>query len=339
MTIIIPAYNPDNHIIDVLNGLKKYQVIVVDDGSKNKKIFDKVKKYSNVILLNHSVNMGKGKAMKTAMEYVYNNIDDDGVIFVDADGQHKKKDIENVIKVFNNNKDALIIGSRTFKGEIPWKSKIGNNITKFLFKAFTLKKVNDTQSGLRAINTKYIPFLLEIEGNRYEYEMNILLSCCNKIKIIEIPIETIYEDKNNSTSHFRVVKDSFLIYKSFLKFMLFSFLCFLVDYIGFISLVKLFSKTPTNIFICNLISKIISSTLNYNFNKKFVFRSKKNNTLSSYVMLTMGIILLNSFILNIFINSLHVNVYLSKIIVEVIVFIVNSIVEQKVIFNEKWRNI
>lgn len=335
MTIIIPAYNPDNHLIDVLDGLKKYQVIVVDDGSKSKKIFDEVKKYKNVILLKHDINMGKGKAMKTAMEYVYNNIEDDGIIFVDADGQHKKKDIENVISSFNLNKDSLVIGSRCFKGEIPWKSKIGNNITKFLFKAFTLKNVNDTQSGLRAINTKYIPFLLKIDGNRYEYEMNVLLNCCNKIKIYEVPIETIYEDKDNSTSHFRVIKDSFLIYKSFLKFMILSFCAFLIDYFIFILLIKLFGKSPSNIFLCNFISKIISGFLSYNLNKMFVFRNKSSND----ILLLFGIILINSFVLNLFINSYHLNVYLSKLIVEVILFIVNFIIKQKVIFNEKWRNI
>ena len=86
MTIIIPAYNPDFHLLDVVKELKDYNIIVVDDGSSSKEIFDKLK---NVTLLKHDINMGKGKAMKTAMEYVYKNNLDDGIIFVDADGQHK----------------------------------------------------------------------------------------------------------------------------------------------------------------------------------------------------------------------------------------------------------
>lgn len=339
MTIIIPAYNPDNHLIKVLEGLKNYNIIVVDDGSKDKEIFSEVKKYKNVTLLVHEINMGKGKAMKTAMEYVYNNIKDDGIIFVDADGQHKKEDIEKMIKTFNKNKEALIIGTRSFKGKIPWKSKFGNNITKFLFKVFTFKTVNDTQSGLRAINTKYIPFLLKIEGNRYEYEMNVLLSCCNKITIEEVLIETIYEDMENSTSHFRVIKDSFLIYKSFLKFMLSSLSCFLIDYIIFITLIKIFSATPTNIFLSNIIARIISGTLNYNLNKKFVFRSSKNNTLKSYISLALAIILINSFILNIFINTININPKIAKITVEIILFILNYIIEKNIIFDEKRENI
>lgn len=335
MTIIIPAYNPDEHIIGVLDGLKKYNVIVVDDGSKNKDIFEKVKKYKNVTLLTHEINMGKGKAMKTGMKYVYDNLKEDGVIFVDADGQHKTKDIEEVISVFNSNKEALIIGSRCFKGEIPWKSKMGNNITKTLFKIFTFKKVNDTQSGLRAINTKYIPYMLEVNGDRYDYEMNILLGLVNKIKIIEVPIETVYEDMENSTSHFKVFRDSFLIYKSFLKFILSSIICFIIDYGLFSLLSSLIGSTPTKIFISNITSRCVSSSINYNLNKRFVFRCNKRNTLTNYILLVILVILLNSFILNIFVNVLNINVYLSKLIVEFILFVFNFFVEQKIIFREE----
>ena len=99
MTIIIPAYNPDNHLLNVVKELKDYNIIVVDDGSASKEIFEKLK---NVTLLKHDINMGKGKAMKTAMEYVYKNNLDDGIIFVDADGQHKTKDIKKIINIFKS---------------------------------------------------------------------------------------------------------------------------------------------------------------------------------------------------------------------------------------------
>ena len=339
MTIIIPAYNPDEHLIDVLNGLKKYKIVVVDDGSKNKDIFEKVKKYKNVKLMTHDVNKGKGMAMKTGMEYVFDETEDDGIIFVDADGQHKKDDIEKVIAVFEKNKNSLVIGSRCFKGKIPWKSKMGNNITRFLFKTFTFKEVKDTQSGLRAINTKFVPCLLNVKGNRYDYEMNVLLELCNKINIIEVPIETIYEDMNNSTSHFKVFRDSFLIYKNFIKFLLSSLLSFLTDFGLYSLLIKLIGTSASNLFLCNISSRIISGSLNYNLNKKFVFRSKKENTLSNYIMLALGIVLLNSFILNIFVNTLYINAYLAKLLVEIILFIFKFIIEHKLILNERSKKI
>ena len=336
MTIIIPAYNPDYHLLKVVDELKNYKIIVVDDGSTSKEIFKKLK---NVILLKHDINYGKGKAMKTAMEYVYKNNLDDGIIFVDADGQHKTNDIKKIINIFNRNKDSLILGVRTFSKDVPFKSRMGNKITKYLFRLFTGKNVSDTQTGLRAINTRYIPYLLKIEGNRYEYEMNMLLSVVSKkINIIEVPIETVYEDEKNSTSHFKVIRDSFLIYKNFLKFILSGIICFIIDYISFILLMHLFKNTPSNIFLCNLFARLISGTCNYNINKNFVFNSN-NKSVKEYIMLSTGVILINSLILNIFISKLKINIYLAKILIEIILFIVNFIIQNNVIFKEKRRKI
>ena len=336
MTIIIPAYNPDYHLLKVVDELKNYKIIVVDDGSTSKEIFKKLK---NVILLKHDINYGKGKAMKTAMEYVYKNNLDDGIIFVDADGQHKTNDIKKIINIFNRNKDSLILGVRTFSKDVPFKSRMGNKITKYLFRLFTGKNVSDTQTGLRAINTSYSPYLLKIEGNRYEYEMNMLLSVVSKkINIIEVPIETVYEDEKNSTSHFKVIRDSFLIYKNFLKFVLSGIICFIIDYISFILLMHLFKNTPSNIFLCNLLARLISGTCNYNINKNFVFNSN-NKSVKEYIMLSTGVILINSLILNIFISKLKINIYLAKILIEIILFIVNFIIQNNVIFKEKRRKI
>ena len=221
MTIIVPAYNPDEHLIKLLKDIKKElnnDVLIVNDGSKKEcnEIFDEANKYGFV--LSHKVNKGKGAAMKTAMKYIYENKPDEkGVIFVDADGQHLIKDIKKVIAEFEKNDDKLIIGSRfkTFK-DVPYKSRIGNKITRYIFYRYTGLKISDTQSGLRAINTKYIPSLLKIEGDRYEYEMNMLINLANQdIKTKEVQIETVYEDKKNSTSHFNPIKDSIKIYNLF----------------------------------------------------------------------------------------------------------------------------
>ena len=91
-------------------------------------------------------------------------------------------------------------------------------------------KVHDTQTGLRAFRTELIPVLRDIPGERYEYEMNVLLRFArDKIRILEHEIETIYID-NNAQSHFDTVKDSVRIYKEIFKFSAFSFVGFLVDY-------------------------------------------------------------------------------------------------------------
>lgn len=222
MVVIIPSYNPDYHLLDLLEDLKKLdnKIIIVNDGSNNDKdvIFNKVKK--DVILLRHSTNMGKGYAMKTGMKYVMDNLSfEDGIIFVDGDHQHKAYDVKNVIDVFNKNKDSLILGVRDFNNRnVPIRSKFGNKITRFIFKIKSKMYISDTQTGLRCMNTKYIPLLLSIEGNKYEYEMNMLTKfVSNNINIVEVPISTIYEDKKNSTSNFKGFSDSLLIYKNLFK--------------------------------------------------------------------------------------------------------------------------
>lgn len=224
MVVIIPAYNPDYHLLDVLKELKNLldnKIIIVNDGSDNtdeiNKIFEHAKEYG--IIINHKVNMGKGAAMKTGMKYVKDQYPyEDGITFVDCDHQHKAPDVKKMIESFNNNKDSLILGVRVFDKDVPIKSRLGNKITRNIFKLLTRKYISDTQTGLRSINTKYIPLLLNIEPNRFDYEMDMLITFVkNNINIVEVSIETIYENKENKTSHFRGFKDSYLIYKILLK--------------------------------------------------------------------------------------------------------------------------
>ena len=102
-------------------------------------------------------------------------LNEDGIIFVDADNQHDIEDIKNIINAFYNNPDSLILGCRLFNNkEVPIRSKIGNNITKKVFKLVTKTYISDTQTGLRCMSSKYIPMLLNIPGDRYEYEISML---------------------------------------------------------------------------------------------------------------------------------------------------------------------
>ena len=216
MIIIIPAYQPDYRLVELINEIKNktsYKILVVNDGSSKDKeeIFNKIKK--DVILLKHDKNLGKGKAMKTGLNYVLNKMNKESVIFVDADGQHSVKDIINISNLNDNN--SLIIGTRDFNlKHVPFRSKFGNRLTSFFVKNKTNKYIKDTQSGLRLIPFKYIKDIINLDGDRYEYEINVLLYFLyNDINIIEVPIETIYESKKNESSHYKCFKDSLKIYK------------------------------------------------------------------------------------------------------------------------------
>ena len=99
VTVIIPAYKPDEKLISTLNDLTVAgfsDILVVDDGSGTEfaPIFDQVKEIPACTLLRHPVNRGKGAALKTAMTYFLDNRPEQaGVVTADADGQHLAKDI------------------------------------------------------------------------------------------------------------------------------------------------------------------------------------------------------------------------------------------------------
>lgn len=217
VSIIIPAYNPDEKLEQLVKELKKNEynkIIVIDDGSIELSIFKSIKK--NAIVLHHRQNKGKGRALKTGFEYCLENMEDiKGVITVDADGQHAIEDINKIYKEFQLNSKKVIIGSRNFQTKgIPLKSKIGNNlISKIIGKKYKVK-IRDTQTGLRAISIRNLKRLKQVKGEHFEYETNMIIECIKKkIKIIEVPIKTIYLDKNKA-SHFKNIRDSIKICKA-----------------------------------------------------------------------------------------------------------------------------
>lgn len=211
-TIIIPALNPNDELIKLVNDLLTNgfnDIIVINDGSK--------KIYNNIFLslpkcikiINHNMNKGKGAALKSAIKVLNNTTD--AFITVDADGQHKINDILKIKESLKNN--DIVLGVRNFKSKnVPLRNRFGNKISSLVFKLKTGITLNDTQTGLRGINIKYKDFCLEIKGNRYEYEMNFLYNIAKKnINIKKVNIETIYD--NNKNSHFNIIRDSFLIHK------------------------------------------------------------------------------------------------------------------------------
>lgn len=221
MNILIPAYKPDERLIELVETLlkEKYEVLVVNDGSGKEydSIFEKLNQ--NIVLLNHDKNKGKGRAMKTGFEYILNNFpESEGVITVDADGQHLPKDIEKVSKKMAEKPDKMVIGSRQFKGDVPLRSRFGNSVTKFVFAVVSGLRLSDTQTGLRGIPYSRLKEMSELEGERYEYEMNMLMHIAkNKIPVSEVFIETVYIEENAS-SHFNTIRDSAKIYKVIFKY-------------------------------------------------------------------------------------------------------------------------
>ncbi|MGU7915393.1 bifunctional glycosyltransferase family 2/GtrA family protein [Streptococcus suis] len=335
--VVIPAYQPDEKLIQLLEIMKNRlncQVIVVDDGSTgtSKNILEIAKTYA--IVLHHDVNKGKGQALRTAFSFIQDLRKPGVIVTADADGQHAVNDIDRIARATMNLPSRLILGVRQFTKDIPFRSRFGNKLTRVLFRLQTGVNVSDTQTGLRGFHTDLIPFMLDIEGDRYEYEMNMLTQASQRYKITEVPIQTIYID-DNASSHFRPIKDGLLIYKNLFKFALASFGGFLVDYGVYALALLLITSLPTalRLLVANTIARICSATCNFALNKKLVFNIARTG--AGYFTLALVLFLCDTALLYLFHQILGLNLYIVKLAVDIFLFLASWFVQKNIIFKER----
>jgi dolichol-phosphate mannosyltransferase len=263
---------------------------LINDGSDEKceSVFRYItSNFKQVHYLKHEENKGKGTALKTAMQYFRSNQNFevyDGVVTADADGQHEISDIIALDKRLGlNPSKSIVIGFRDLNSEkMPFRSKIGNKTTAFLFSALYGIKLKDTQSGLRAFSKDVIPWLIDLKGDRFEYETNMLVKSKNTdYQIIEEPISTRYE--TNHKSHFRSFVDAFSVLKILLSGIISFIMAGAVAGIADIGLFALFSSVllkpyfsfAVNILISSVVARIFSSIINFIINRFVTFGGKK----------------------------------------------------------------
>lgn len=283
VTIVLPSLNPDDKLNKVIDGLLAAgfdDIVIVNDGSDEAHMepFRHAAKHKEITLLTHEINKGKGRALKTAFSYVIEHRPDSaGVITVDGDNQHMVKDIIACGQRMLEEKDKVVLGCRDFSGRsVPWKSKVGNVSTSLVFRLFCRLKISDTQTGLRAIPREYLPLMCEVEGERFEYETQMLFAFKrNNIGIEEVKIDTVYIEDNSST-HFNPIRDSLKIYGIIFKFVISSGASSLIDYGIFSLLVFLMAgrlERSIRLFAATFGARAVSSVCNYTMNKKAVFKS------------------------------------------------------------------
>lgn len=275
---LIPAYKPNENLISFIQSLEArgLEVIVVNDGSGEDylPLFHKIQEQSLAKVIHLEKNQGKGAALKAGLSYLNTINDDFQVITLDADGQHSLQDALFLLQKSMEEEGSLFLGSRAQSKDSPLRSRIGNYLTKKVFSLTTGVRVEDTQTGMRAFSKQLIPKLLKIQGNRYEYEMNMLLDFAKQgIPIKEYPIETIYIN-DNEESHFDTVKDSIRIYSQILKFISSSLLSFCIDFL----LYTLSFALSGSILFSNAFARLISLHCNFFMNKNYVFQNTSERT-------------------------------------------------------------
>jgi glycosyltransferase involved in cell wall biosynthesis len=194
---VIPVYNEEKRIKDVIKKTKKYadKVIVVDDGSCDKTY--ETSRNENIIVLKHVINMGKGFALRTGCEKATRE-GADVIVAIDGDGQHKPEDIPRLVKALKD-KD-IVFTYRPLNENMPLLKKIGNYIINKSSSLFFGIRLRDTQSGFKAF-TKEAYKKIKWNSDRYNVESEMVMKTGkNKLKYQEIPIKTIYNDKFKGTT-------------------------------------------------------------------------------------------------------------------------------------------
>lgn len=347
--IIIPAYEPDEKLPKLIGDLKEYgfeNIIVVNDGSRSEcDSFFKESLDKGAMVLSHEKNRGKGAALKTAFRYCIENYSDKiGAITADSDGQHSPECIYNCAKALFENPDNLILGCRNFDDDsVPLRSKKGNKITRTTMKLFTGVSVTDTQTGLRGISIDFMRILLDVPGDRYEFETSMLLETKTyEIGITEVPIKTIYID-NNSGSHFNPIKDSIMIYKLFGKYILSSLSSTLIDFALFMILCGVLrgKEMPfgTYITVSTVCARVVSAFYNFTMNYKLVFKGKNGffKALPKYVLLAVVQMSISAFVVNWLCPVLNVGKleFLIKLPVDTLLFIGSYFVQREFVYKNK----
>lgn len=366
-SIIIPTLNPSDALIKLVNQLGGVcgfrEIIIVNDGSDLAAcgmIFDEIGKIPFCRLLNHPRNLGKGAALKTAfMDYLSRNPDGIGCVTTDDDGQHTVEDIQRISNSFEKDPESLHLGCRDFSGgDVPWKSKFGNNLTRSIFRLLAGINVADTQTGLRAIPTEVMKDSLAIRGNRFEFETEMLLRAWDKnINFREMTIQTVYLD-NNSGTHFHPVKDAARIYRvifahvlrQLFHFLLSSMSSALIDFLLFTLFIHLFApalEPEKNKLALPLLgicaaARIISAIWNYLVNRYWVFntdpekRSSFGKSLWNYALLCILIFSASYGLTYLLARIVSVtSLPYWKVGVDTVLFLLSFLVQKLLVFRKK----
>lgn len=335
--ILIPAYKPDDKLVALTDQLLTHddlKLVVVDDGSGEafRPVFEALDK--RVTLISYPDNKGKGGALKTGIRYIMDHMPEcERLVTADADGQHRYADIRRVLDKSEEMPGALVLGSRAFDGDVPLRSRFGNAMTRQVFAIASGVKVRDTQTGLRGFDRDGMRLFVDVPGDRYEYEINMLLTAARaEMPIYEVTIETVYLNDNES-SHFNPLKDSLRIYACILKFACSSLICFGIDYVLF-QLLRTFIPLT---WVSNLLARIVSASVNFMLNKKLVFKGNEKTlpAVLKYAALAVFIYLIDTAILALLYEKLGWSRYVVKIISGLLGYLISFSVQGRIVYRKQ----
>jgi UDP-N-acetylglucosamine---dolichyl-phosphate N-acetylglucosaminyltransferase len=195
VAVVIPAYNEERTIIEVIRGLKRHRfarIIVVDDGSSDRT--GELAGQQGVILLTHILNRGLGGALGTGINAAL-RLGAEAIVTFDADGQHDPDDIARLLEPIAKGEADVVIGSRMLDSTgMPYPRRLANwtanVVTYLLFRGWT----TDSQSGLRAFSSEAAT-RMQIMTSGMEVSSEIIAETVrNHLTWKEVPVRAIYTE-------------------------------------------------------------------------------------------------------------------------------------------------
>ncbi len=330
--MLIPAYQPDHRLTALVRALDHHHVLVVDDGSgpAYAEIFDDAR-MAGAEVINLDRNRGKGFALRTGFAHARARYPGHDVVCADSDGQHRPVDIEAVAARVGVSDATMVLGVRRFTGPVPARSRFGNTATRVLFRLVTGLSVTDTQTGLRGYPARMLDFLTTVPGDRFEYELRLLLRAARlRMPVEEVGIATVYLDGNRS-SHFRPLRDSARIYGPLLAFAASSLLAFAVD----AGLLALLMTVTGHLALSAVLARTVSATLNYSVNRAVVFeRVPHRRAAPRYAGLALLSLSANVLLLT-WLSGLFGSMVTGKLVTELTLFAAGFAIQRAFVFGRR----
>ena len=334
IAVLIPVLQPDARLAALVSKLLDFgfgAIIIVDDGcdAKGQGVFKDLSRQSRVYVLRHPANLGKGRALKTGLAFFHRRFPEfSGIVTADADGQHRAEDIFSTAEQIQSHPGRIVLGSRRLGKDAPIRSRLGNAITRQVFGLLTGKRLADTQCGLRGIAASLVPSLLAVDGEGYDYEMNVLTHAATSSRVFEVPVEDVYLDGNRS-AHFRPIAGSAKIYLVLLRFCASSLIAGAIDFLVFAGLFALTSN-----LLASVIAGRLSSLFNFALNRRYVFNSNIATTraLARYYALATLLAVASYFATRYVAETFGMNVLAAKLFVETLLWFASFSIQRTFIF-------
>lgn len=341
MIILIPSYQPDHRLVDLVRDLRRAlpraPVLVVDDGSgpRYAAVFAQARALGAEVLTG-DVNRGKGHALKAGFAHLRTAHPGQGVVCADSDGQHTVTDILRVGDAIAPG--TMVLGARQFVGAVPLRSRVGNEATRWIFAAATGQRLRDTQTGLRAYPADLLGWLTTVPGERFEYEMAVLLAARRaRHAVLEVPIRTVYLD-DNASSHFRPLVDSLRVYQPMVRFAASSLTAFAIDTAVLLAL----SAFGWGLAAAVVGARLVSGAANFAVNRSLVFgqvgRAGVATAAVRYAALASALVVANYLVLRAMVDGLGMPLLAAKVVTEMGLVVVSFAVQRQHVFVQPRRH-